>query len=93
MKKQQTHHKPSSSSQTTLKHSLFEDIQALVVASILVSFGIALFTHMNFLIGGTAGISFLIQYATPLSFGVIFFIVNIPCTQVCLAAFSLGRGC
>jgi len=78
MKKQQTHHKPSSSSQTTPKHSLFEDIQALVVASILVSFGIALFTHMNFLIGGTAGISFLIQYATPLSFGVIFFIVNIP---------------
>jgi len=78
MKKQQTHHKPSSSSQPAPKHSLFEDIQALVVASILVSFGIALFTHMNFLIGGTAGISFLIQYATPLSFGVIFFIINIP---------------
>ena len=33
---------------------------------------------MNFLIGGTAGVSFLTQYTTTLTFGPIFFVINIP---------------
>lgn len=60
------------------KHSIFDDVQGIIIGSLLASFGIAIFTHMNFLIGGTAGVAFLTQYATPLSFGPIFFVINLP---------------
>lgn len=60
------------------KHSIFDDIQGIIIGSLFASFGIVIFTHMNFLIGGTAGIAFLIQYATPLTFGPIFFVINLP---------------
>lgn len=33
---------------------------------------------MSFLIGGTAGIAFLTQYTTSLTFGPVFFVINIP---------------
>ncbi|MEX0720177.1 MAG: YitT family protein [Balneolaceae bacterium] len=59
-------------------HSVIDDIQGILIGTLLASFGIAIFTHMNFLIGGTAGIAFLTQYATDFSFGPIFFIINVP---------------
>lgn len=60
------------------EHTLLEDLMAISVASVLLSFGIALFSEMNFLIGGTAGVAFLTQYATGFSFGEVFFVINIP---------------
>lgn len=60
------------------KHSWFDDVQGIFVGSVMASFGIAVFTHMNFLIGGTAGLAFLTQYTTPLTFGPVFFVINIP---------------
>ena len=68
----------TSSKNGSQKHSVSDDVQGILIGSLLASFGIAIFSHMNFLIGGTAGISFLIQYATNLSFGPIFFLINIP---------------
>lgn len=70
------------------KHSIFDDIQGILIGSLFASFGIAIFSHMSFLIGGTAGIAFLIQYTTPLTFGPIFFIINIP--FYALAVVKLG---
>ena len=60
------------------KHSIFDDIQGIVIGSLMAAFGIAIFSHMNFLIGGTAGIAFLTQYATPFTSGPVFFVINIP---------------
>ncbi|HET8865143.1 MAG TPA: YitT family protein [Gracilimonas sp.] len=60
------------------KHSIFDDVQGIIIGSLLASFGIAIFSHMNFLIGGTAGVSFLVQYSTDLSFGPVFFVINLP---------------
>lgn len=60
------------------KHSIFDDVQGILIGSLMASFGIAIFTHMNFLIGGTAGIAFLVQYSTPLTFGPVFFVINLP---------------
>ncbi len=60
------------------KHTLLEDIQALLIGSLLVSFGVTMFTHLKFLVGGTAGIAFLSAYASNYSFGVVFFVINIP---------------
>lgn len=60
------------------KHTLLDDVQAIFIGSLLAAFGIAIFSHMNFLIGGTAGVSFLTQYSTSYTFGPIFFVINIP---------------
>ncbi len=60
------------------EHSLFEDAQAILLASLFISFGVALFTEQKFLIGGTAGAAFLTSYASQWSFGHVFFVINIP---------------
>lgn len=70
------------------KHTLFDDIQGILIGSIFASFGIAIFSHMNFLIGGTAGIAFLMHYATSFGFGPVFFVINLP--FYALAVLKLG---
>lgn len=60
------------------KHTAVDDLQAIIIGSLMASFGIAIFSHMNFLIGGTAGMAFLVQYSTSLTFGPVFFVINLP---------------
>lgn len=60
------------------KHSFIEDVQAIIIATLLASLGVMLFKTTGLLIGGTAGLSFLGQYATQFSFGEVFFIINLP---------------
>jgi uncharacterized membrane-anchored protein YitT (DUF2179 family) len=60
------------------KHTFFEDFQALAIGSLMVAFGVAIFTHLEFLTGGTAGVAFLSSYATDFSFGEVFFVINLP---------------
>ena len=61
-----------------VSHSLFDDVQAILLAGLFMSFGVALFTQQEFLIGGTAGVAFLGSYASSWSFGQLFFVINIP---------------
>ena len=61
-----------------VSHSLFDVVQAILLASLFMSFGVALFTQQEFLIGGTAGVAFLGSYASSWSFGQLFFVINIP---------------
>ncbi len=60
------------------KHSKLEDIQALVVGTILIALGVNFYTATELLTGGTAGLAFLTQYSLPVTFGQIFFIINLP---------------
>ena len=71
-----------------VSHSLFDDVQAILLASLFMSFGVALFTQQEFLIGGTAGVAFLGSYASSWSFGQLFFVINI--TFYGLALWRLG---
>ncbi|MGC1173760.1 YitT family protein [Polaromonas sp.] len=61
-----------------LRHRLHEDIQALSTGTLFVALGVVMFGHAGLLTGGTAGLAFLIHYATGLSFGLAFFAVNLP---------------
>ena len=63
---------------TASDHSLFEDIQALVSGTLLFAFAIVLFRHAGLLTGGTAGLAFLGHYASDISFGLLYFLINIP---------------
>lgn len=60
------------------QHSLFEDIQALATGTLLVSLGVALLGKASLITGGTVGIAFLLHYVTGLSFGKLFFAINLP---------------
>ncbi|MCH8617758.1 YitT family protein [Undibacterium sp. TS12] len=68
----------SSTSKRFVPHTLLEDVLAIITGSLLVSLGVALFNQAGLLTGGTAGLAFLLHYSTGWSFGLIFFLINLP---------------
>lgn len=69
---------PYGSPATVQKHSTSEDLQALVTGTLLVSLGVALLGAAKLITGGTVGIAFLLHYASGISFGKLFFAINLP---------------
>ena len=62
----------------SLRHRPHEDLQALLTGTLFVALGVVLFGHTGLLTGGTAGIAFLLHYATGWNFGLVFFLINLP---------------
>jgi uncharacterized membrane-anchored protein YitT (DUF2179 family) len=62
----------------TLHHRPYEDVQALITGTLFVSLGVVMFGFCGLLTGGTAGVAFLIHYATGWNFGAVFFVINLP---------------
>ncbi len=60
------------------RHSLFDDVQALLTGTLFVGIGLALFRHAGLMTGGTVGLAFLAHYATGVAFGPLFFAINLP---------------
>ncbi len=60
------------------KHSLGEDIFAIFVGALFISFGIVLFKKVGLLTGGTSGVAFLAYYLAAIPFGLAFFVINLP---------------
>lgn len=71
------------------RHSLFEDAQALATGTLLFAFAVLLLRQAGLLTGGTAGLTFLAHYASGLSFGQIYFLLNLP--FYILGLLALGR--
>lgn len=61
-----------------LSHSLLEDVLAILIGTLMVSFGVVLLRQSGALTGGTAGMAFLLHYLTHISFGTAFFLLNLP---------------
>lgn len=59
-------------------HTPLEDAQALLIATLFVALGLALYRHAGLLTGGTAGLAFLVYYLTHWNFGLVFFVINLP---------------
>lgn len=62
----------------TVRHSWFEDAQALVTASLFISLGYGLLSQARLLSGGTAGLALLLARLTPFTFGQLFVALNLP---------------
>lgn len=60
------------------RHSLFDDLQALVTGTLFVAIGLVMFRHAGLVTGGTAGIAFVLHYASGVPFGAAFFAINLP---------------
>lgn len=59
-------------------HTASEDAIALFTGVLLISVGVAFFSSAGLLTGGTAGLAFLLHYATGVGFGTVFFLLNLP---------------
>jgi uncharacterized membrane-anchored protein YitT (DUF2179 family) len=59
-------------------HTTFEDAQAIFTGTIFVSLALILFAQVGLLTGGTAGAAFVLHYATGISLGKLFFLINLP---------------
>ena len=60
------------------RHGPLEDAQALFAGSLFVGLTMMMFAQAGLLTGSTAGLAFVLHYATGLSFGGIYFAINIP---------------
>lgn len=60
------------------RHNLLEDAQGLLAGSLFVALSVVFFKHAGLLIGGTAGLTLLVHYASGLNFGLVYFLINIP---------------
>ena len=76
-------------SQTSDRHHLLEDIQALFSGTLIFAFAILLFRQAEMLTGGTAGLAFLAYYVSDMPFGLLYFLINLPFYAFGLRA--LGR--
>jgi uncharacterized membrane-anchored protein YitT (DUF2179 family) len=63
---------------STPRHSVLDDAQAIVTAAAFVSLGLAFLKAQRLLTGGTAGVALLLARVTPLTFGQLFALLNLP---------------
>ncbi|MFC7065219.1 YitT family protein [Brucella rhizosphaerae] len=60
------------------RHHLYEDAVAMLIGTSFIALGITLYSHATLMTGSTAGIALLIQYATGIGFGLLYFLINLP---------------
>ncbi|MBK9245021.1 MAG: YitT family protein [Burkholderiales bacterium] len=72
------------------RHSGFEDAQAILTGALFIALGVAMFARAGLLTGGTAGLAFLVHYATGWRFGVVFFLINLPFYLLALREMGLA---
>ncbi|GFM57793.1 YitT family protein [Pseudomonas capsici] len=60
------------------KHTLVEDLQAILTGTLLLALGMNLYAQCHFLTGGAAGMALLGHYLSDWSVGTCFFLVNLP---------------
>ncbi len=89
--------RPNAVAALFVRHPLWEDALALLFGTALVALGIAFYAHAGLLTGGTVGIAFLVNYQAGWSFGLVFFLVNLPFYLLGIWrmgwAFTLRTGC
>lgn len=60
------------------RHTLLEDAQAIFIGTLFMSLALVLFGQAGLMTGGTAGVAFLLHYATGWPLGLLFFVINLP---------------
>jgi uncharacterized membrane-anchored protein YitT (DUF2179 family) len=60
------------------KHTLVEDLQAILIGTLLIALGMNLYAQCHFLTGGAAGMALLGHYLSGWSVGSCFFLINLP---------------
>ena len=69
---------PSATDPGIQVHTPFEDAQAIFTGTLFVSLALILYGQVGLMTGGTAGAAFVLHYATGVSLGKLFFLINLP---------------
>ncbi|TDQ66996.1 putative 5xTM membrane YitT family protein [Maritalea mobilis] len=64
--------------ETDTQHKWHEDIQALVLGTLLVALGVSMYKAAMLGTGGINGLALLLSYTSPFEFGMLFFVLNLP---------------
>lgn len=86
------HNTPANATGSTraeVRHSLFEDIQALLTGTLVVALGIAMYKKAGLLTGGVTGLAFLSHYASGVNFGLLLVAINLPFYALALKRMGL----
>ncbi|MFB2539346.1 MULTISPECIES: YitT family protein [unclassified Acinetobacter] len=75
--------------ENNISHSLLEDAFAVIIGTAMIGFALLLLQQSHVMVGGTVGLSLLIQKITHLPFSIIFWVVNLPFYY--LAYLRLGK--
>ncbi|MCA6215670.1 YitT family protein [Ideonella sp. B7] len=67
-----------SESNSITQHTPFEDAQAIFTGTLFISLAMILFGQVGLITGGTAGVAFVLHHLTGISFGKLFFAINLP---------------
>ncbi|ETX28351.1 YitT family protein [Roseivivax isoporae] len=60
------------------RHSLAEDVQGMLIGSTLVALGLQFLRASELITGQIAGLALIVSYPTGISFGLVFFALNLP---------------
>lgn len=60
------------------RHSVFEDTQGILAGTFIASLGLFFMGKAHLMTSGMAGAAFLLHYVSSYSFGLLFFLVNLP---------------
>ena len=74
----------------TTDHTALEDAQAALLGTALCALGVQLLGHAQLVTGQTAGLGVLLSYSTGWSFGVWFFVLNLPFYVLALMRMGLS---
>ncbi|MEL7166554.1 MAG: YitT family protein [Pseudomonadota bacterium] len=74
----------------SIQHSPLEDAQAAILGTALCALGVQFLGHAQLITGQTAGLGVLLSYVTGMSFGVWFFLLNLPFYVLALMRMGLA---
>ena len=60
------------------RHTLLEDVQGFLSGTLLCAICVLVFSHLGLIAAQTAGLALLLSYLSGWSFGLVFFLVNLP---------------
>lgn len=60
------------------RHTAAEDLQGLLAGSLIAALGLYLLAQVGLVTSGMAGLAFVLHYSTGISFGLLFFLFNLP---------------
>lgn len=63
---------------SNLQHKLYEDAFAVIFGAFFLGLAVVFFKQAELITGGISGLSLVLSYATPISFGVYFLVLNLP---------------
>ncbi|MGJ8527137.1 YitT family protein [Maritalea sp.] len=64
--------------QKDVQHKWHEDVVAIITGTTMVALGVTMYKHTMLGTGGINGLALLLDYVTPLGFGLLFFVLNLP---------------